>query len=264
MPKMPESTAPAPLSRHVRELSRRHQQSHEINVNDVERLASLVGGGGLVAYGLTRGTLAGMGLALIGGALAYRGATGHCACYRAMGISTARPRGRRNSVAARHGTRVDASVIVLRPREELYRYWRDLSNLPRIMHHLQSVRPIAGRRSHWVATGPLGTQVEWDAEIITERENELIGWRSVDGGDVDTAGSVHFLEAMGGRGTEIRVALKYDPPAGKLGVAVAEILGESPAEQVREDLGRFKQVMEAGTGATAAGPPEAAPGSGPS
>lgn len=93
--------------------------------------------------------------------------------------------------------------------------------------------------------GPLGVRAEWDAEVITERENELIGWRSVGDSEVDTAGSVHFTKVPGGRGTEVRVSLKYDPPAGKLGVAVARLLGQSPARQIHEDLSRFKQVMEA-------------------
>ena len=159
------------------------------------------------------------------------------------------------SVAARHGVKVAESVIINRPREELYRYWREFSNLPSIMHHLQSVETTGGKRSHWVAKGPLDSTIEWDAEIITERENELIGWRSVgDSNMIDTAGSVHFTPHPSGRGIEVRVVLKYDPPAGKLGVAVARLLGEAPSQQIREDLHRFKQHMENRTGVTTPAP----------
>jgi uncharacterized membrane protein len=146
-------------------------------------------------------------------------------------------------------------VTILRPREELYRFWRDFSNLPRIMRHLQSVQTTGDGRSHWVARGPLGIPIEWDAEIITERENELIGWRSVGDSEVDTAGSVHFTSAPGDRGTEVRVVLKYDPPAGKLGSAVAWLLGKAPDQQIREDLRRFKWVMETSTVPTIEGQP---------
>lgn len=226
-----------------------------VNVGEAERLASLAVGGGLALYGATRGTLGGLGLAALGGALVYRGVTGHCSGYAALGVNTARDDGPRTSVSARRGEKVEVGVTVLRPREELYRFWRDFSNLPRVMSHLLSVQPSGEGRSHWVAEGPMGTQAEWDAEVITERENELIGWRSVEGSAVDTAGSVHFTEAPGGRGTEVKVSLKYDPPAGKLGVAAARLLGQSPARQVREDLRRFKQVMEAGAAPTIEGQP---------
>ncbi len=247
---MQESTTfnSAPLAHHVRARTRRREHSAQLNVGEGERIASLVGGGGLVAYGITRGTIGGLGLALMGGALIYRGATGHCACYEAMGVTTARARsqGPGDSVAAQHGAKVEESIMVLRPREEVYGFWRDLANLPRIMRHLESVRLTGEGRSHWVAKGPLGVPVEWDAEIVTDYENELIGWRSFGDSQVDTAGSVRFIPALDGRGTEVRVVLKYDPPAGKLGVAVSELLGESPAEQVREDLHHFKQRMESG------------------
>jgi uncharacterized membrane protein len=211
----------------------------------VGRYVSLVAGGVLMACGFLRGSLSGLVLMALGGALAYRGASGRCALYKAMGMSTADTRVRPGGVAAMRGARIDECVTIMRPREELYLYWRDLSNLPSIMHHLESVRTIGNGRSHWVAKGPMGTSFEWDAEIITERENELIGWKSLEGSSVDTAGSVHFMPAAGGKGTDLCVSLKYDPPAGKVGIAIAELLGQSPADEVREDLQRFKMAMEA-------------------
>lgn len=243
----------APLARHVRERTRPGAKPATLNVGDGERLASLALGGSLAFYGIMRGTLGGMGLTLLGGALMYRGGTGHCSGYEALGINTAQPRGARTSVRAQRGARVEESVTILRPREELFRYWRDLSNLPRIMRHLQSVQSTGDGRSHWVAKGPMGILVEWDAEVITERENELIGWRSVGDSEVDTAGSVHFTTAPGDRGTEVKVVLKYDPPAGQIGVAVARLLGESPSQQIHDDLRRFKQIMEVGTVPTTEG-----------
>jgi uncharacterized membrane protein len=142
---------------------------------------------------------------------------------------------------------------VNRPAAELYRYWRNFENLPKFMDHLESVRTTGEKRSHWVAKAPAGTTVEWDAEIINEKENELIAWRSLENADVDNAGSVRFQEAPAGRGTEVRVSLEYDPPGGMVGAAIAKLFGEAPDQQIQEDLRRFKQVMEAGERATTEG-----------
>jgi len=225
-----------------------------VNVGDAERLASVLGGGALAVFGLARRSLGGLVAAFAGGALVYRGVSGHCPAYQTLGINCerTRERGPQNSVRARHGVRVEQSMMIMAPREELYRFWRNFSNLPRIMRHLQSVEMTSPGRSHWVVRGPAGIRVEWDAEIITEKENELIGWRSVDGSEIDVAGSVHFLSGPEGRGTMLTVNLKYDPPAGKLGAALAWALGGSPAQQIREDLRRFKSFMETGRVPTAA------------
>jgi uncharacterized membrane protein len=104
-----------------------------------------------------------------------------------------------------------------------------------------------GNRSHWVAKAPAGTSVEWDAEVYNEKEGELIAWRSLEGSQVNSAGSVHFNAAPGGGGTEVRVVLKYDPPGGVIGATIAKLFGEEPSQQIREDLRRFKQLMETGT-----------------
>jgi uncharacterized membrane protein len=143
-------------------------------------------------------------------------------------------------------TEVRKSIIINRPPEELYRFWRDLENLPRFMTHLESVRTTGDNRSHWVAKAPAGTSVEWDAEITEDRPGELIAWRSLEGADVDNSGSVHFERATGGRGTIVRVEMEYDPPGGVIGAAVARLFGEEPGQQAHEALRCFKQVMEAG------------------
>jgi uncharacterized membrane protein len=224
-----------------------------VNVGPTERWLSALGGAALGAYGLSRGTWGGLGLAALGGALVWRGATGHCSLYGALGISTAERHGPATAIPAGEGVKVEESVTIQKPAAELYRFWRDLNNLGRFMEHLETVR-AEGNRSHWVACGPLGYRAEWDAEIITDRPNELIGWRSLPGSAVDTAGSVHFSE-LPGRGTEVRVILKYDPPAGRLGAAVARLFGQSPQAQIREDLRRLKQYMETGEIPTTAGQP---------
>lgn len=141
---------------------------------------------------------------------------------------------------------VNKSIIINSSPEELYGFWHDFENLPRFMHHLESVKVTGDKRSHWVATAPAGTTVEWDAEITEDRPNELIAWRSLEGADVYNRGSVRFERAPGNRGTIVRVEIDYDPPGGKLGAAVAKLFGEDPEQQVNADLRRFKQVIETG------------------
>ena len=148
------------------------------------------------------------------------------------------------SVPHGQGTKVEKSVTVGRPPGDLYRFWRDFENLPHFMEHLESVKTLDGTRSHWKVKGPAGSAVEWDAEIINDQEDRLIAWRSLDNADVGNAGSVRFAPIDGGRATEVKVTLEYDPPAGALGVAFARLFGEEPAQQVEEDLRRFKEFVE--------------------
>jgi len=226
------------------------------NVGETERLVSGLVGGALAVFGFT-GRGPGLLSMLAGGSLLWRGITGHCSCYQALGVSTGGPQSDAAAIPAGHGVKIEEAITVNRPVAEVYREWRKFDQLPRFMTHLKEVRDLGNGKSHWVAKAPLGMTVEWDAEIITERENELIGWKSLDGADVDTAGSVHFWPAPGTRGTKVTVILKYDPPAGTVGAAAAKWLGESPEQQVRDDLRRFKSMMESGSGAaeSAAGKP---------
>jgi uncharacterized membrane protein len=241
----------ATLKTHIHQEIRRQEEegpapSNGVNVADRERVASAVGGGALLLYGLSRGNLGGLALALVGGAVLYRGVTGHCHTYQLFGINTAEHHPPATSVPSRHGVKVERSITIQRKPEELYRFWRNLENLPRFMTHLESVTNLGNLRSHWVARAPLGITVAWDAEIITEKENELIGWRSLPGSLVDNAGSVHFRRAPGGRGTEVKVSLKYDPPAGKVGATIARLFGAAPEQQIQDELRRLKQLMETG------------------
>jgi uncharacterized membrane protein len=223
-----------------------------VNVGETERVVSALGGGALALVGLSRGNAAGLTAAAIGGALLYRGLTGHCYCYEALGIDTAHDGNAATSVPAARGVKVETAVTIDRPAAELYRFWRDFERLPQVMSHLQSVS-VHGDKSHWVARPGLGVNLEWDAEIINDRPDELVAWRSLQGSAIGTAGSVHFDPAPGGRGTEVRVALKIDPPAGKAGVALARLFGADPRQEIRADLRRFKQLMEAGELPTIAG-----------
>jgi uncharacterized membrane protein len=147
------------------------------------------------------------------------------------------------TVAEINGIRIEKSVIINRDRADLYNFWRNFRNLPQIMNHLQEVRVLSPERSHWVAKAPVGTKVEWDAEVTHDLENELIAWRSLEGATVANAGSVRFLH-FAEHVTEVRVSLEYAPPGGRLGAFIATLFGENPEQQIAEDLVRFKHMME--------------------
>lgn len=137
------------------------------------------------------------------------------------------------------------TITIGRPPSEVYAFWRNLENLPRFMAHLKSVT-VENGSSTWRAKGPAGTTVEWQAEVVMDRPDEAIGWRSLEGASVPNRGVVRFEPAPGGRGTQLRVELKYDPPGGALGAAIAKLFGEEPAQQIAGDLRRLKQVLETG------------------
>jgi uncharacterized membrane protein len=217
------------------------------NISDLEKWLSIAAGTGLALYGLSRRKRAGWILTAFGGMLIRRGVTGHCHTYEAFGINTAGTGDdTRRALGGAAGTIVEESVTINRPIEELYRFWRNLENLPQFMHHLESVERVTDTLSRWRAKGPGGTTVEWNAEIINEVPNKIIGWRSIEGSDVVSAGSVNFEYAGHGRGTRVRVRLQYSPPGGKVGAALARLIGRDAAADIREDLRRFKEVIETG------------------
>ncbi len=206
--------------------SRRHSRNgYSSRFTQLEPWASYVSGGALTGFGISRKSWGGAALAAAGGLLIYRAIT-----YNHQP----------------HNIHVQKSVTLMKPVAEVYAFWRNFENLPRIMTHLDSVKVIDDRYSHWVARGPAGTQIEWDAEIVDERENAFIVWRSTAGADVENRGSVQFNSALNGEATEINVAVDYAPPAGRLGAAFAKLFGEEPEQQVREDLRHFKALMETG------------------
>jgi uncharacterized membrane protein len=144
------------------------------------------------------------------------------------------------------GIHVTQAITIKRPRNEVYGFWHNFENLPRFMAHLESVEALDERRSRWKAKAPAGTTVEWEAETLEDRPNELIVWRSLPDAAIPNSGSVRFKDAPSNRGTEVLVELRYQPPGGKLGSLIAKLFGEEPEQQVKGDLRRFKQVMETG------------------
>ena len=214
------------------------------NLSQTERLVSLTAGGALLTYGVIRRDTKGIALAIIGGILAVRGATGHCQVYDAFGIDTTD-----SSLNLQHWIsgkiEVSKSVTINKSPSELYAFWRSFENLPQFMNHLESVTEIDATRSHWIAKAPLGYKVQWSAEITNEQLNEFIEWRSMDGADIPNSGKVEFLPTAD-RGTEVKVTFTYEAPAGRLGALAAKVFGEEPSQQTEEDLRRFKRLMEAG------------------
>ncbi len=201
-----------------------------------QRWASIVGGSALAAYGLKRRNVSGTAMAMVGGYFVYQGTMPFI--EENVGELT-----------------VTKTVTVNAPAHDVYRFWRDLDKLPLFMRHLRSVAVDTGGRSHWVTRGPAGRSVEWDAVITDEREPHRLAWHSLPGSDVDHEGSVEFRPAPGDRGTEVQVRLLWRPPAGKFGAGIARLFGEHPERQIREDLRRFKMLIETGEIATTVGQP---------
>jgi uncharacterized membrane protein len=186
-------------------------------------------------------------------AYAFTKRQGHRSSIRGTGVLADRGSDTRRRLGGRAGIHVEQAVTVYRPVAEVFRFWRDFDNLPTFMNHLQAVSQREGGISHWVARGPAGTTVEWDARIINEIDNKLIAWQSLEGSMISTAGSVTFRDTP--RGTEVRVHLQYNPPGGRVGAAFAWLFGEEPSAQIREDLRRFKQLIETGEIPTVSGQP---------
>lgn len=220
------------------------------DVENLERIGSVATAAALLAFGISRRSVPGAVAAAAAIPLAYRGIAGHWPPWLAHTIAPGAEGDTRAMLTGERGLHVRESISVERPISEVYRFWRQLEHLPRFMRHLKSVTPIGdaagAQRYHWVAKGPLGVNVEWDAEVINEAENQLIAWRSLPHSDVVSAGSVNFNQRRGGRSTVVSVHLQYAPPAGRLGRIVSATFGREPSQTIREDMRRFKQILEAG------------------
>lgn len=228
------------------------------NISATARLVSTATGVALAIAGYKRSNKA---LGLLGMGLLARGASGWCPITAAVDPDARYTRdGTKRHLGGPRGVIVEDAITIYRPVSEVYSYWRHLENLPRFMDHLVEVRTIDRLHSRWVARGPLGVRVEWDAEIINDIPPTLLSWKSVGESDVVTAGSVRF-KPVGEHATEVRVKLQYDPPAGKLGATVAWLLGEDPEHQIAEELRRFKQMLETGEGTETADAYRATPSS---
>ena len=224
------------------------------NVGELERWLSVLGGAALAAYGAdrrgTRGTL----LALAGAELVRRGVSGHCLLYDAIGVTTAdgqglpqrdQPTSRGAVLQARHAIKIERSVAVDRSPADCYDVWRDPSNLPRFMRYLERVDGDGEARARWRVRLPGGKAIEWTALIINDIPHELIAWKSAEDAPVANAGSVHFRATEDGRGTEVRLVMEVEPPGhGALPRTLARLIGKAPDSMVRDDLQRFKELME--------------------
>lgn len=226
---------------------RQWQRGKRVNVGPAERKASVIGGAALAVSGLRciskSNYASGLAMLLAGGMFLYRGQTGHCGIYDAMGVDTVHTH---NS-----GMRIEKVVTIGLPPNEVYEFWRDLENLPRFMRHLESVQITGARTSHWKAVGPGGIGTEWDAEMMEDIPGQQISWHSVGEAEVPNKGSVEFKEAPGHRGTEVKVTIDYYPPGGAAGRAAAKIAHGINAQQLEEDLKRLKQILEVGEEASA-------------
>jgi uncharacterized membrane protein len=216
-----------------------HPTTSTTETGGAERWISLATATAVMAYGISRRSVYGFCLAAAAAPLAYRGFVGKWPRF---------PRGwtdgdTRSVLSGAGGIHVRESVRIARPVDEVFDLWRQLENLPRFMTHLESIINLGGGRSHWTARGPAGSRVEWDAEIINEVDNHVIGWRSLPGSDVVTAGSVNFSAVSAGE-CEVSVHLQYEPPAGRVGVTAAMILGREPSQMIREDLRHVKRLLE--------------------
>lgn len=189
-------------------------------------------GGALAWLGLRRRSLTGLLVGAAGGTLAWAGLKG-----KVWLRGPAAPEGEAS-------VRIEESVTIDRPVEDVYRDWHDIESLPRILTNIVSVRDDGDGRSHWVAAGPMGKTVAWDAEVINDDENRVLSWRSVGKTPAPNVGAVHFHPAPEGHGTELRVRIEYNPPGGPAGATVARMLGAGTSEQVASDLRRFKAFVE--------------------
>jgi uncharacterized membrane protein len=193
--------------------------------NAAQRWGAIVGGGALAVYGLTRRSAGGFALATAGGVIAFLGARAHLFENEPIAQS---------------------SVLLNCSPSEAYRFWRDLENLSLFMNHIESVTETSDRQSKWVAIGPAGRRISWTAEIVDQREGEIIAWRSLPESEIEVDGVVEFVEAPGGRGTYLTAITRYRPPAGAVGNAVAKMLGKDPNFLMRQDLRRLKALIETG------------------
>lgn len=220
------------------------------NVHSYERVASIVGGGLLALWGLRRFPASSLLAAATGGLLVYRGITGHSPIYEQAGIDTM------EGTQTAEPMRVETAITVDQSRDEVYEYWRDLENLPRFMRHLTSVKQTGEKTSHWEAsiTGGMSS-VQWDAEITEDNPGERIAWRSLPDATIHNSGVVDFEDAPGDQGTEIRAIIEYRPPAGEFGASVARFFTPALEQMVKEDVRRFKHVIEAGEIPTTEGQP---------
>jgi uncharacterized membrane protein len=215
------------------------QGGRMVNVGQTERILSTIAGGALLVFGLSR-SLPGLVITAVGGALAYRGLTGHSLLYERLGIDAG---GARRNVG-NLGVKIDESIVVDAPAQRVYAIWRNLENLPRLLSNVERVEVLDGTRSRWTVKGPASAPISWDAELINDEPGAIIAWRTLDSTLVNHAGSVTFEPV--GPSTRVHVSLQYDPPGGRFGHAVASLVSADAGSQMARDLAQFKRAVEDG------------------
>ena len=215
------------------------RRGRPVNVGQTERMLSAIAGGALALYGLRRGSLGGLLVAAVGAALGYRGISGNCQLYEKLGIDSAAARPNVGNL----GIKIDKEIVVNAPPERLYGIWRNFENLPKILSQIERVEILSPTRSRWTLNAPVS--ISWEAELINDKLNQLIAWRTVGNQSVEHAGSVTF-EPIGDGSTRVHVSLQYDPPGGQIGHAVASLFSEDAGSKVEQDLANFKRAVEEG------------------
>ena len=214
--------------------------SNTVNVGNNERVASAAIGAFLLSSGVSnlfKNPISAVVKTALGGYLLYRGASGHCAMYESMGKT--------KGVSHSPAINIRTSLVVNKPKDEVYAFWRKLENLPLFMKHLSNVTEIDQKHSHWEASIPGNVgKIKWNAEIVKEEEGYLIGWQSIPNSMINNAGKVMFHDALGGAGTELEVVISYHPPAGNLGTGVAKLLNPVFEKMIRRDVMSFKEYIE--------------------
>ena len=207
-----------------------------VNVSNRERIASVALGLFFISRGIKKVSLF---RTVVGGYLLYRGASGHCLVYSQLQ--------RKEYTSKAESVNIKTTLIVNKPKDEVYKFWRSLDNLPLFMKHLKSVIKIDDKRSRWEVNVPGNvTSVNWEAEIVKDEEGQLISWNSLPGATIENAGKVEFKDALGHQGTELRVVITYKPPAGKIGGGLAWLLHPLFKKMIEKDVSNFKQYIETG------------------
>lgn len=237
-----------------RDLNQDQHTETNVNIDADQRNLSLLAGALLLVAALSRRGWLGIGLGTLGGGLIYQGSTGVSLINRLLGQNQA-VHDTRAAISVPHeqGKHIKDSITINRSAEDLYTFWRDFSNLPQVLFILNSVEVQEGMRSHWTLNGPIGMTIEWDTEIISDDPNNVIGWRSLENPYMNHAGSVRFRAAPANQGTEVLIEMEYLPVGGAVSVALMNLLGKSPEQQISAGLYRLKQLMELGEMATTEG-----------
>jgi len=208
------------------------------NVGSTERMLTLIAGAALMGYAW-KNQSKGLGAASVG--LLARGVTGYCPAYGAMGVNQADSK---RALSGARGVHIRESVTIDAPAEEIYRFWRQLEQLPQVMPHLARVEQLDTKRSRWTAKAFDQLPISWEAEIINEQPFEMIAWQTLPGQSIQTAGSVTFTPAAGHAGTEVHVHLQYAAPGGKAASWLAWLAGQDPAKYTRDGLRALKRRLE--------------------